>query len=174
MSMATKTTKATPAEVVLTRIMSRTQKEADLDPNACWLYLGAVAEGYGRIKVDGKLRQVTHVMHELFHGPVPEGLQVCHTCDVRNCINPRHLWAGTRSDNMKDCVAKGRLTAMKPEWQDQHAALNATHVETVKEMLNRGLSLRAVALNLNVNHKSVSNLIKRYQIPNPRARSPQC
>lgn len=42
-------------------------------------------------------------------GPIPPGLHVCHTCDVRRCINVDHMVLGTRSDNMRDAIAKGRF-----------------------------------------------------------------
>lgn len=144
--------------------MSRTTKPADNNPDACWIYDGAIASGYGRIRVDGDLRQVTHVMHEMFKGPVAHGLQVCHTCDVRNCINPKHLWVGTRSENMIDCRDKGRLTAMNEEWKDKRRKLNSQHVDIVKRFISQGLSMRAIALRLRLPHSNVSDFCRRYRI----------
>jgi hypothetical protein len=51
------------------------------------------------------LHKLSHIIHK---GPVPDGMDVCHTCDNRRCWNPHHLWLGTRKQNMEDCTRKGR------------------------------------------------------------------
>jgi len=57
-----------------------------------------------------KKGNTTHhrVVFEECHGPIPDGMYVCHTCDNPPCINIDHLFLGTPRDNMLDKVAKGR------------------------------------------------------------------
>jgi hypothetical protein len=64
--------------------------------------------GYGLVRHNGKQR-ATHRLSWLVHrGAIPKGLDVLHKCDVRQCINPDHLFLGTHTDNMRDMTAKGR------------------------------------------------------------------
>ncbi len=68
--------------------------------------------GYGHAWVDGKLHQVHRLAYSLKRGPIPDGMCVCHTCDVRRCYNPGHLWLGTRGDNNRDRAGKGRTARL--------------------------------------------------------------
>lgn len=76
---------------------------------SCWYWTKSLNEdGYGRIRAGNQMRLAHVVSFELFHGPVPEGHEVRHTCHNRACVNPVHLVSGTHQDNMDDMVAAGR------------------------------------------------------------------
>lgn len=66
------------------------------------------SKGYGQIWRDGKNALAHRVAYEIAYGPIPDGLWVLHHCDNPPCINLRHLYLGTPSDNSRDMVAKGR------------------------------------------------------------------
>lgn len=48
------------------------------------------------------------VAWELEHGPIPNGMLVCHRCDTPPCANHEHLFLGTPADNTRDRDQKGR------------------------------------------------------------------
>lgn len=56
----------------------------------------------------GKKTRGYVVAYQLAHGDIAPGNVVCHSCDVRNCINPAHLWQGTQQENIADMWHKGR------------------------------------------------------------------
>ena len=77
--------------------------------NACWLWNGASVEhGYGRLRLFGKLVYAHRLSWELYRGPIPTNMCVLHRCDTRLCVNPEHLFLGTRIDNNHDRTTKGR------------------------------------------------------------------
>jgi hypothetical protein len=92
------------------RFWSKVNRKGDDD---CWEWVGAGAKtkhGYGRIRVNEKMRQVTHVAWELTYGEsVPTELVMRHNCDNPLCVNPRHLLVGTRSESVLNAIAKGRF-----------------------------------------------------------------
>lgn len=75
----------------------------------CWEWTGPIgSHGYGTHGGNSG-RNLSHMLaYEMWNGVIPEGYDVSHHCDNRPCINPDHLFVGTRQDNMRDAVSKGR------------------------------------------------------------------
>ena len=78
--------------------------------SSCWVWLGAInGGGYGLVFSAGKNLKAHRKSYELFKGKIPGNLYVCHTCDNRKCVNPKHLKAATQKWNIRDASRKGRL-----------------------------------------------------------------
>ena len=92
-------------EILKERLLSKRKIKA----NGCWEWTGALAQGYVLIHLrNNNFTKAHRLSWELFRGPIPKGLCVCHHCDNPKCFNPDHLWVGTHADNMKDKDRKGR------------------------------------------------------------------
>jgi hypothetical protein len=78
--------------------------------DTCWLWTAYVQQnGYGQVRINKKAysaHRVSYMHHNKTE--IPEGLCVCHSCDVPACVNPDHLFLGTHQDNMDDRTKKGR------------------------------------------------------------------
>lgn len=73
----------------------------------CWLWKGELRKGYGLIRF-GKKKVTAHRMSwQIHNGPIPEGMFVCHKCDIKICVNPDHLFLGSNLDNLIDMHTKG-------------------------------------------------------------------
>lgn len=79
------------------------------EPNSgCLLWAGSWDGKYGTLRWCGKLEKAHRLSWMCHRGQIPSGMLVCHKCDVMLCINERHLWLGTESDNTQDMYDKGR------------------------------------------------------------------
>lgn len=90
-----------------TNLAVRFEEKISRIPEAgCWIWTGTVfiSTGYGAIKAGGKLLLAHRVAWEIFNGAIPVDMKVLHTCDVKLCVNPAHLYLGTAADNIQDVL----------------------------------------------------------------------
>jgi len=81
-----------------------------LGEDDCWPWLkGRNKKDYGRFAFRDTEFQATRIAYKLATGTDPGPLFVCHSCDNPCCVNPKHLWLGTNTDNIRDCVSKHRM-----------------------------------------------------------------
>lgn len=141
----------------LERLLNRTGPPNE---NGCWPWLGAKdPSGYGALKVNGR-KINTHCAALTLRGiEIPEGQEVCHTCDNRECVNPEHLFIGTRRDNMVDALNKGRIAI--PIRLSECGGLSR---DAMLQAIRQSRSVRAAAATLGVPESTFRDYIARYDL----------
>lgn len=88
--------------------------ELKVEPTSgCWWWRGPIAtSGYGQFPWDGRREYAHRIAWMLWngHASIPKGLVIRHTCDTPLCVSPYHLLIGTKADNSRDMVERGRST----------------------------------------------------------------
>lgn len=145
--------------------------------SGCWIWEGSsVSGGYGDFRAFGKKHFLAHrAAYEAFCGEISAGMHVCHSCDVRACCNPSHLFIGTNVDNIADSMAKGRrkgITRRRPsgleytpqsiETRERRAKLKRVDYALVKGMRDAGMLQRQIAAKFGVSQPTVTRVLKRF------------
>src|SRR5690606_37370061 len=118
-----------------------------MDPDSCWEWLGAgKGNGYGHTSK----RPAHRRSYELFVGPIHNDMAVRHRCDNRSCVNPDHLFLGTRAENMADMKLKGRGAGGNRKHLREH------QVQEIRRRLAVGTPPRIVAEAMGVNYATIT------------------
>lgn len=149
--------------------------------SGCWLWTASLdRDGYGRF--GPRVTKLAHRASWMLHfGPIPDGMLVCHSCDVlhadptlyRRCVNPGHLWLGTPADNGADMAAKGRARAPGGEAhylrrnpslapigiKHGMAKLTDDAVREIRKMRACGSSQRVIAAHIGVSRSAVGHVL---------------
>lgn len=76
----------------------------------CWLWNSSkYKNGYGWLKAFGKVVSAHRFSYELYNGAIPGSYQILHSCDVKACVNPEHLRAGSHAENMLEAAQRGLM-----------------------------------------------------------------
>lgn len=144
-----------PAEINrYTRFLARVNTHG-MNAATCWEWLGAgKGNGYGNLTFEGESKSAHRHSFNLFKGEIPDGMDVCHTCDNRWCVNPDHLFLGTRAENMADCCQKGRGAG------GNRKHLKEETLQEIKRRLNGQIPMGRIAKDLNVNYSTVTAIAR--------------
>lgn len=124
----------------------------------CWLWTGAIIwSGYGRVRVGTKTQSAHRCAYMLATGlDLPRTIDVCHRCDVRACINPDHLFHGTRRDNMRDCANKGRTFKPGDVFKGELCPAAKLTADQVRAIRTDGRSTRVLGALYGVSRHTIS------------------
>ncbi len=131
--------------------------------NECLVFKGQIsAKGYGRIKVEGKLKAAHRVMYAIHNGEIPDGMVVMHKCDNPPCVNINHLLLGTQADNVRDMHLKNRAVFNRGQ-NHQNCKLSAEQIKTIRARYvpyDRKNSTRAISEDYGVSNETIKQIIQ--------------
>lgn len=105
--------------------------------NGCWEWQNGVdKDGYGIFKYDNGTRAHRY-SYMIRKGKIPKGKCICHKCDNPRCVNPEHLWLGTRLENNLDMLKKGRWCDRKGE-KHPLSKLSNEQTEEIRNIWRKG------------------------------------
>jgi hypothetical protein len=127
------------AESIVNRFWLKVDKKS---PYACWEWRGALRNGYGNL-AKGSRGSGTEYAHriswQIHNGSIPPRLCVLHICDNRKCVNPFHLFLGTKKDNTQDMISKSRTNGPAGE-RNHKAKLKSSDVKKIRQLFSLGIT----------------------------------
>lgn len=136
----------------------------------CWLWTGLQKGGYGSFAFNRKEELVHRIMHERHNGVLKKGFNVCHSCDTPLCVNPKHLWLGSQSDNVHDMISKSR--DRKAYGENNHAStITEQDARNIKLKYKEGMKMIDIHKLLNISYRVIQHVCrgeswKHVEIPN--------
>lgn len=136
------------------------------DDDECWIFTGSTARGgYGSFW-DGESVKRPRIVsahrwsYTQFVGPIPDGLDVLHSCDTPACVNPAHLRIGTHAENMQDAREKGKFGGPDAGGRHHFSRLNDwDRVREIRRRFREGASRQSLAREYGVEYSGMCKII---------------
>lgn len=128
----------------------------------CWLWAGSTNyAGYGVFYPQKNRSILAHRRaYAQTYGKLPDDTCVLHRCDTPNCVNPSHLFTGTREDNIRDMISKKRNRHPSGEWHP-HSKLTEEGVRAIRRAYENGTSITVLAKQYGVDKTNISKIVLR-------------
>ena len=132
-----------------------------LGSDDCWEWkAGLYPDGYGQVNSGGKSYRAHRLSMEFHLNRIIQSYElICHSCDNRKCVNPKHLFLGTPLSNMQDRDRKGRHVPKKGI-ENGLAKLDDAKVLIIRELLAKGKTQRRIADRFDVCPQKITNIKK--------------
>lgn len=151
----------------INQIIGRFNKKITINKNGCYEWTGATqSNGYGRFNLFGKSFYAHRFSALIKYGHIPANADVCHACDIRNCVNPEHLFIGTRRDNVMDCINKNRHShgishSIKTSGEMAGSSkLKNEDVINIRHLKNKGIKTKTISQLFNISTDNVRRIVR--------------
>lgn len=139
-------------ESIESRFLRKIQKT-----DSCWIWSARIdpGTGYGMMNVGGRAGapiQTHRVSWLLYRGDIPDGVRVLHTCDVRDCVNPDHLFLGSAFDNIRDMYQKKRMGL--------NVKISFEIAQEIRALYEQGKSFKDIGLLFNLSGTHAGRIVK--------------
>lgn len=127
---------------------------------SCWIWTGRTnKDGYGYTSAINGNVLAHRVMYDHEVEPIPKGMCVLHHCDNPACVNPAHLFMGTRADNNRDRNEKGRTVGSKCYGLNNgKATLTDEQVAEIRRLYTPGKNVSQLARQFGIPHSTLINI----------------
>lgn len=126
----------------------RILKNISVAESGCWEWNTNIQKnGYAKTSYKRKSIHCHRLSHIIFLGEIPIGMDVCHKCDNRRCVNPKHLFLGTRKENMQDAVSKNRQAK---GFTLPHTKLSKEDITEIINLKASGISTKDISVKFNI------------------------
>lgn len=136
-------------------IKKRFNEKVKISDTGCHEWIGTIqSNGYGRFSFLGKSIYAHRFSALLKFGILINNKDICHICDNRRCVNPEHLFIGTRKENMEDCKKKGR----QAKGEKLSKKLTDKKVKEIKILISEKQNILEISKKYGVSKTAISQI----------------
>lgn len=128
----------------------------------CWMWNGGrMRSGYGTFILHGKHTCAHRIAYWITTLDDADGFVVAHRCDNPPCVNPKHLFKATQSENLADMRRKGRANDVgQPGESHWKAKLTDQQVRDIRTLYKTGFSQSELGAKFGVGQTHISKIVR--------------